>query len=253
MAYLLASHGLKSGGFNAGFGAIPPASREFDDEEVDSLELGIKSVLLNESMRLNAALFAARYTNFQSAGWVSLRFLVNNAEQVDVRGVELDLDTVLSDRLGAGVSLSWVDARYDRYTNGACDFNRLPDNSDGSACDLSGRTLPFAPRMRAALNLAYEQPMASGSLYGRLDWSWSGDYQTSASLDPRHVQESHSLINARVGFRFERFDVSAWIRNAGDELVVMQEGPSNLFPRDPAYGRAFAMPRSYGLTLSARL
>ena len=60
-------------------------------------------------------------------------------------------------------------------------------------------------------------------------------------------------MNARLGYRFDRFEVSAWIRNAGDDLVVMREGPSNLFPRDPAYGRIFAMPKTYGITLTARL
>jgi hypothetical protein len=51
----------------------------------------------------------------------------------------------------------------------------------------------------------------------------------------------------------DRWSIEAWVRNAGDTLVVMREGPSNLFGRDPAYGRIFAMPRSFGLTLSARL
>jgi outer membrane receptor protein involved in Fe transport len=253
MAYLTAARGFKSGGFNAGFGATPPDAREFGDESVHSVELGFKSMLMNERLRLNAALFAARYEDFQSAGWVSLRFLVNNAERVDVSGLEFDLQALLTEHFSAGASLSWVDARYDQYTNGSCHYDRLPDNADGSACDLSGRVLPLAPRTRANLDLVYEQPLRSGSLYGRIDWSWSSDYHTNSTLDPRHIQDSHSLVNARIGFRVDRWDISAWIRNAGDQLVVMREGPSNLFSRDPAYGRIFATPRSYGLTLSARL
>ena len=253
MSYLLVSRGFKAGGFNAGFGATPPQSREFDDEEVDNVELGFKSILLAGRLRLNAALFTARYGDFQSAGWVSLRFLVNNAERVDVSGLELDLKAALSDRVSAGASLSYVDAEYDRYTNGSCYYSRQPDNTDATACDLSGRTLPLAPKTRVHLDLAYERPLMAGSLYARIDWSWSSDYRTNSTLDPRHVQKAHSLVNARIGYRFDRFDVSAWIRNAGNELVVMREGPSNLFPRDPAYGRAFASPRAYGLTLSTRL
>ena len=76
---------------------------------------------------------------------------------------------------------------------------------------------------------------------------------TNSTLDPRHLQGSHSLIDLHAGYRLDHFEISAWVRNAGNELVVMREGPSNLFPRDPAYGRAFAMPRTYGLTLTARL
>lgn len=253
MGYLLASRGFKSGGFNAGFGATPSTSREFDDEEVDNVELGIKSVLMDGRLQLNAALFAARYRNFQSAGWVSLRFLVNNAERVDVQGLELDVRAAVSDRFTAGTSLSWVDARYDRYTNGGCYFNRLPDNADGTGCDLSGHALPLAPRTRLNVDLAYEQPLNESSLYGRLDWSWSSRYYTNSTLDPRHVQASYSVLNGQIGYRFGRWEISAWIHNAADELVVMREGPSNLFSRDPAYARAFAMPRTFGVTVSARL
>lgn len=249
--YLSASHGLKSGGFNAGFGATPPQSREFDDEEVDSVELGVKSVLMGGQLHLNAAVFDARYRNFQSAGWVSLQFLVNNAERVEVRGLEVDLQAVVSERLSTAASVSWVDAHYDRYTNGSCHYDRSPDNSRGTACDLSGQELPLAPRLRSSVNIVYRQPLGPGKLYSRFDWSWSSDYLTNSTLDPRHVQPSHYLVNVSFGYRFDHWDVSAWVQNAGNELVVMREGPSNLFPRDPAYGRAFAMPRTFGLTLSA--
>lgn len=253
MAYLQLSKGLKSGGFNAGFGDTPPSSREFDDETVRNYELGYKSMLMDDRLRFNASLFKARYKNFHSAGWVGLRFLVNNAEQVDVSGVELDLEAILSDRFSVAAAVSYVDAEYDRYANGSCSFDRFPDNADGSACGLSGQSLPFAPRTRTHLALSYEQPVRAGALFGRFDWSWSGDYHTNTSLDSRHVQEAYSLINIRTGYRAERFEVAVWLRNATDELIVLQEGPSNLFPRDPAYGRFFALPRSYGLTVSARL
>ena len=253
MAYLLASRGFKSGGFNAGFGATPPQSREFGDEKVNNLELGFKSVLMDNRLRINVAAFAARYRDFQSAGWVSLRFLVNNAERVNVRGVEIDLQSALHERLALTTSLSWVDARYDRYSGGSCYYNRPPDNTDGTGCDLSGRTLPFAPRTRANIGLNYERPVEFGTFYGRIDWSWSSDYHTNSALDPRHVQQAHSIVNARIGFQVDRYDISAWVRNAGDQLVVTREGPSNLFPRDPAFGRAFLTPRTYGVSLSIRL
>lgn len=253
MAYLQIARGFKSGGFNGGPGATPPASREFNDETVRSIELGFKSMLLQNRLRLNTSVFSARYSNFQSAGWVSLRFLVNNAERVDVSGLEVDLQAILNDRLSASAAISVVDAHYDRYTGGSCHYGRDADNADGSACDLSGRTLPLAPRTRAHLNLSYERPVRRGSLFSRLDWTWTSDYHTNASLDPRHVQAARGIVNARVGYRQGRWEITAWTRNAGDELIVMQEGPSNLFTGDPAYGRAFAMPRSYGVTIGVHL
>ena len=183
---------------------------------------------------------------------MSLRFLVNNAERVDLSGLEVDLEAALSDRFSAAASASYVDARYDLYTHGSCSFDKLPDSVDGTACDLSGRSLPLAPKTKARLNLSYRRPIRHGSLFAGVDWSWSSDYHTNASLDTRHIQAAYRLVNVRVGYRLGKLEVTAWIRNAGDETIVMREGPSNLFPRDPAYGRFFTMPRSFGLTLSAR-
>ena len=252
MAYAVIAKGFKSGGFNAGFGNAPAASREFGDEEVVSYEVGLKTMLLDRHLRLNASIFSAEYDDFQSAGFVGLRFLVNNAEKVDVSGVELDLQTLFSDRLFGGLSVSYVDAKYGLYTGGACHTGRTPDNADNTACLLTGSALPLAPRLKAAANVSVEQPTPIGELYSRLDWSWTDRYHTNATLDPRHLQSSYSLLNLRAGLRFKNTDLSIWVRNAGDETFVMQDGPTNLFARDPAFARFLGEPRSYGVTVRAQ-
>lgn len=252
VAYLQIAEAFKSGGFNDGSGATLPENREFDDETVRSFELGFKSLLFNEQLRLNGSIFNAQYDNLQSAGWVSLRFQVNNAERVDVSGLELDIEAALSSRVGLSASASYVNAKFERYTNGSCAFNKVPDNAGGTACDLSGRRLPLAPKVRAHFGVSYQRPVGAGIVFGRADWSWTSDYHTNATLDARNVQDAHNLINVRVGYRLDRFELVAWVRNLGNEFVVLQEGPSNLFSRDPAYARFASMPRTYGLTLIAR-
>ena len=49
------------------------------------------------------------------------------------------------------------------------------------------------------LGLMYQTDVSWGDVYARADWSWSDDYNTSSSLDPRLVQDSYSWVNARVG------------------------------------------------------
>lgn len=251
MGYVSASRGFKSGGFNAGFTPTPGASREFDDETVVSYELGAKTMLFNDRVRLNAALFHAEYDDYQSAGFVSLRFRVNNAEQVEVSGMELDIDALLSENLTVSTSISYADARYDLYTRGACYFNRMPDNSDGTACVLSGSSLPLAPKWKTWLNLEYERAVNVGTIHAGADWTWIDRHNSNSTLDPRHVQGPYSQFNLRGGLRFGRYDVFAWINNIDDETVVLQSGPTNLFAGDPAFAQFLGTPRSYGLTLSA--
>ena len=55
MIYASVATGQKSGNFN-GVGG-PPSQREFDDEETISYELGLKSSLLDSTLRLNIAAF----------------------------------------------------------------------------------------------------------------------------------------------------------------------------------------------------
>jgi outer membrane receptor protein involved in Fe transport len=252
MTYVSASKGFKSGGFNAGFGNTPAEDREFDDESVISYEIGAKTTMLDGRIRLNAALFSAEYDDYQSAGFVGLRFVVNNAEEVNVSGFEADLNAQLTDGLSARIGVSYADAEYDTYSGGSCHFGRVPDNVDGSACILSGSQLPLAPEWITSTSLQYVLPVAIGDVYTRLDWTWVDDYFTNATLDPRHQQDSYSLVNLRGGLRFGALDLSLWFHNVGDETWVLQDGATNLFPGDPAFGRFLGSPRSYGLTLRAQ-
>jgi iron complex outermembrane receptor protein len=252
MTYASASKGFKSGGFNALFHATPGASREFDDESVVNYELGAKTTLADDRIRLNASIFRAEYDDFQSAGFVSLRFRVNNAEQVKVSGLELDVEALVGDNLTLSTSISYADAEYGLYTGGACHFDRVPDSADGTACVLTGSSLPFAPKLKTWLNVEYERRSSVGTVYLGADWTWTDRHNTNATLDPRHVQARYSLLNLRGGLRFGRFDMSAWVKNLRDETFVMQNGPTNLFPGDPAFAQFLGAPRSYGVTLTAR-
>ncbi|MDX1508158.1 MAG: TonB-dependent receptor, partial [Woeseiaceae bacterium] len=250
MTYASASRGFKSGGFNAGFSPTPGTGREFEDETVVSYEIGARALLAENRVRLGAAVFHAEYDDFQAAGFVSLRFRVNNAEQVSVSGFELDVAAQIGNGLTASASVSYADAGYDRYTRGACYFNRPPDNADGTGCVLTGSPLYLAPLWKTWLNVEFERPVSFGVLHTGADWTWIDQHLTNATLDPRHVQGPYSLFNARAGLRIGRFDVYAWIDNIDDRVVVLQEGPTNLFGNDPASARFLGAPRAYGLTLS---
>jgi outer membrane receptor protein involved in Fe transport len=249
MGYASATKGFKPGGFNAGFSPTPGASREFDDESVVSYEIGVKSLLAEQRVRLNASGFYAEYDDYQSAGFVSLRFRVNNAEKVRVSGVEVDVEALVGERLTASASISYADARYGVYTGGACHYGRLPDNADSTACVLSGSALHLAPKLKTRINVDYSRPVAAGTLYFGAGWTWVDRHNTDAALDPRHWQGSYGLLNIKAGIRLGKFDISGWVNNADDETIILQSAPTNLFSHDPAYAQFLGAPRSYGTTL----
>ena len=88
MIYASVATGQKSGNFN-GVGG-PPSQREFDDEETISYELGLKSSLLESTLRLNIAAFYSEIEDYQfQAQNPVIGTFVSNDGEIEVSGVDL--------------------------------------------------------------------------------------------------------------------------------------------------------------------
>lgn len=243
MLYASVSQGAKGGGYNGTWGALTVAQREFADEEVLSFEIGVKTSLADNRVTLNANIFHSDFDNFQNASFLGTAFLVSNAESVVSQGIELDILALVSEWLTVDFSYTYLDAEYDKFTNGPCAPPAVGN------CDLSGRTMPFAPGDRLHLGLLGTWDAGDGELYARADYTWTGDTDTDSALDPRSLQESYGLLNGRIGWRNDRWDVSAWATNATDERIATLSSPQSLFGGLDAGRQVFLNdPRSYGLT-----
>jgi iron complex outermembrane receptor protein len=248
MAYLTVARGSKSGGFNTGFGDAPLAEREFADENIRHYELGAKMSFADRRVLLNGAAFYTQYDDYQDSAFISAQFSVGNAEQVDLKGVELEASMLLHDRLTMEASVSYADLRYDTNTHGLCYPGRVPDGSSPSSCDLSGKHPIQAPEWETHLDLQYQHPFGWGRVDARVGWSWTDDYNTSFSADPSLSQDAYSSVGLRVGVHFGgAYDVIFWGENLLDETVSHFDSLLNLF-NDASYQSYLANPRSYGVT-----
>ena len=255
LIYASYARGSKSGGHNIGFGNAVPALRGFGAEKVDNWELGGKFDLADRRARIALSLFRSDYTNYQNAGFVGLQYLVNNAEKVRVTGVEAEGTFRLASGLTMNLGAAYIDAKFGKYSGGACWFGRAPDaNKDANgaftSCDLSGRQLPLAPKWRMTGALQYERPVSFGELYARTDLNWQGKAHTnSASLDPRNLQKAYALLNARLGVRFDNgLDLSVWATNLTNKTVVNQSGVLSFFGTTSGYQNYLGAPRQIGVT-----
>ena len=161
MLFTTLAHGFKSGGFNIGFGRLVIANREFQDEDVEHVEIGVKSELADGRVRLAASAFQTDYDDYQDAAFIGAQFTVGNAEKVELDGVEVEGAAVLAPALTLDFAVSYADLVYARYTHGAC-YPGLAPNSRASpgACDLSGEHPVNAPQWKTHLGLSYERPRA---------------------------------------------------------------------------------------------
>ena len=98
-------------------------------------------------------------------------------------------------------------------------------------------------------SLQYEHGSVVGDWFGRLDWSWTDDYNTSLSLDPRLVQPAYSWINLRTGIKRERIEWSVWIENLLNRTAVDHTSPLNVYSGDGSYHSFLQQGRTLGVTV----
>jgi len=86
LVYGTLSTGFRSGGFNA------PGLGNFQAESLTNAEVGMKTMLLDNRLLVNAAVFASRSKNFQFfyVDAVAGAQVISNIDKVDLKGLDLD-------------------------------------------------------------------------------------------------------------------------------------------------------------------
>ncbi len=249
MLFATAARGFKSGGFNTGFGRLPIAQREFADEDVRHYEAGAK-LAASRSWRLSANVFSTRYGDYQEAAFIGAQFTVGNAKEVKLDGFELEGTVLLGERFTADLAVSLADMRYGQHLTAPCYPGRVPNSPlNNGACDLSGGHPVNAPEWKTHAGLQYDAPTSWGALSLRADWSWTDDYNTNFSGDPRLHQAAYDWVNLRAGMTFGASEFILWADNLLDETVVNYDAVLTLYSGDGSYQSILQAPRSYGVTL----
>ena len=169
------TRGYRSGGYNfritapAAFEAIFPAgqSRAFDEEKVDSFELGAKMDFADRRGQLNAAVFYTDISDMQRELNLSdptagvLQTIINTAD-AGIMGLELEGRYRVTDNLLLTGNLGLIDADYDEV--------RFDISSDGAVNDADlALSLPRVPSATYGLGLIHDADLADkGSLVSRI-------------------------------------------------------------------------------------
>jgi iron complex outermembrane receptor protein len=167
--------GFRSGGYNfritnaLAFEALFPAtgSRAFDEEQVDSFEIGMKHTTADGRGQLNAAVFLndikdmQRELNLSSPSSGVAQTIINTAD-AEIYGLELEGRYALTDSLLVTANLGLIDAEYTDVI-----FDISGDGVvDGKDLDLD---LPRVPEATYGFAVIHDYDMADrGSLVSRL-------------------------------------------------------------------------------------
>ncbi len=194
MYYASYTQGFKAGGFDEGDTKGKLDAIIFDDEKVDSFEIGIKGESADRRLRGQVAAFYSQYDNLQVSIFDGVAALiVGNAAAATSAGVEAQAQFAASDRLTLGVSATYLKSEYDSYPAGPCPFGQ------GTTCNLTGKRLPYAPKFSGTLNARWEDGLAGGWTYsvdGQL--FHSGSFFTAGDLDPFVAQRAFTKLDASI-------------------------------------------------------
>ena len=247
LGYFTYSNGYKAGGFNVDL--VPTVDDLFFEEEtVDSFEVGMKSDLLDGRLRLNVTAFHAEYDDYQVfqfrfdpfSGTTAL--LISNAASVTTEGVEIEGVARFSDSFELIYGLGLTNAEFDDFPGGAIDSEGNPEN-------VAGNALPRAPEVTAALTARYL--FDAGSINGSASLSYTHRGEQFFNPDNRESsrQPSYGLLNASVDLDInENWSVGVWGQNLTDEVYRGMRGVSFL-------GIPFSLymqPRTWGVEATYR-
>ncbi len=247
LVYGLATRGFKSGGFNirANTTAVPRSGEPFDDEVVDSFEIGSKMSFLDQRLFLNLAAFHNNYKDIQLSVFTSFQLPngqttffgdFTNAGAGTVNGVEVEYQFLPTANWSISGNLAWLDAKYDEFID--------------RGVNIADRQIfTNAPEFSGALNVEYRTDLGNGgNLSARAGYTYQSEVWPTTDLSPLIRQDGYGLVNAGVIWRLD----DAWSFSLQGSNLADKEYRTTGY-NIPSYGVLtgfYGPPRQY--TLSAR-
>ncbi|MFT7404436.1 TonB-dependent receptor [Zhongshania sp.] len=222
MVYVSASHGYRSGSFNGGayYLARPIETAYASPEYIDAFEVGFKADLLDNSMRLNAALFSYDYTDQQFINVVGFSNFLENAGSSKIAGAEAEFWARLTEKLTLQIGFGYLQTEFTELT--LANTETIADADD--RVDLSGNELISAPKLNYSISVDYDiWETDAGYLTTNLNGNFQDEQWYSAYNDQFGYGEirqgAYWLFNARTSWHAsdDSYSVSLWVKNIMDK------------------------------------
>ncbi|HET9427377.1 MAG TPA: TonB-dependent receptor [Allosphingosinicella sp.] len=233
MAFVSATRGFKSGGWNArAFYAA--AAQAFTRETIWSYEAGVRSEWLDRRVRVNLTGFYFNTYDLQLPGGGldpvtgTITYLTRNVADMENYGLEAEILV----RPVRGLNVYWnfgiQDARYTNLNQSTqeqqarCLAGIVANNCNAGiitpSVDVAVPTR--APSFTSAVGFNYSYDLGGGlALEPSVNWVYVSDSWVSTSNDPRGLQKSHSLVNAGLTLRGDdRWSVGIECNNCFDDV-----------------------------------
>lgn len=248
--YVSLAYGYKSGGLNMSGLPLDAQNRPalatavIEDETNTTVEVGVKTTLLDGRATLNLAGYRTVVEDYQAnvvsnLETAALRSYPSNVPEVRVQGVELDFNALLFDGFVVRASAAYADGENVDYPEGPCPLE--VQTAGTIACDLSGSRLAGLSRWSGTLGFDYSIALGQGEVVVHADSNFRSDYSADTSGSRYTRIAGYGVTNARIGYHSSKgWDIDLFARNLFDAdyitALTIQTGNSGLIlgqPSDP--------------------
>ena len=261
-SYLTVSRGYKAGGYNDQTGTsgvmVAGLTRPVDPEFATNYELGFKYEAPSGRWRFNPTIYLTEYDDAQRAvniitergGAQFQETVFYNAAKVESKGIELELEALLTDRFRIRAQAAYLDAKYDEFI---IDQPGLSDPASGGTIlpffgDFSGLPVPRAPEFSGAISGIYTLPLARGQLELSGDVYYEDEnlfYISAAGRDFDAYLDSKTLVGAAATYTSDsdRYFLRVYGKNLTDKRYrIASQSVATLWTHTQ-----WGAPRSYGI------
>lgn len=225
MAYVSASRGFKSGGFNGRANAAAETkTAEYNPEYVWTYELGMKWRSADNRLQANVAAFHSDYSDFQArvsevqnpgSLTPTFAFPVINAAKLKMDGIEFEGAAVFGQGTRLAAQVGYMDARYAKFVD-----HRL-DPSDPLFNPNLHDHVPFSPKWTSRVAATHTFGLANGSAFTvGADWSYRTETWLSVDNYDALSQKAYSVTGMFGVFDSAQgnWQIRAGVRNLGDKV-----------------------------------
>ena len=243
--YATVSRGYKAGGYNDQTGSNgffdPTLTRPVNPEFATNYELGLKTQWLDNRVRFNPTVYYVKYTDAQRAanipavkgGATFQETVFYNAAEITAKGVELELQALITNAFLVRLAASHLEANYDKFVIDQPQVgNPTIGDPNGNGIvethlDLTGLPVPRSPKRSVNLSGTYTIELANSAKMEATAGVYYEDrnlYYISAAPPPAGFTNATSPYNAYLDAK------TLW--NAG---LAWTSGNGKYFAR--VYGR----------------
>jgi outer membrane receptor protein involved in Fe transport len=232
MLYFTRSEGFRPPGWNRGGGApsfnpeFPSVPVSYDTDEVVNWEAGWKTLLFNNSLRLNGAAYFVEWSDMQISRFdpenVSILTFIENGADSEIFGIEGDFTWRATPNFTLFGSVSYNDTELTAV--------------DAQVIELApvGSQLPLVPELQGFLRARYERSLD-------VEWADFGHVQVSGKFvsnsfsslvaEERRRQAGYGILNARAGISRGSWTAELFVDNLTDKRAELFINTQDDIPR----------------------